>query len=248
MRTLAFTVLAGVGTTVQAVPIHWTDWTSNNSANGFTAEGSITTTTSTVDVTYNNPAGIGFIQTDGGTDYWQNRGGGRDDSTSPYTGSFVDNSPTGSDLIALRYAGTQTLSFSEAIANPIFSYVSLNGNGYAFDQDFDILSFGNASDGNSCGYWGCGTSYKEIVDLGGGLFEYRLLGTGEPHGSLRFTGAFDTVSWRSLSNEYWNGFTVGVQGTAAEIIPNSVPEPGTLVLLGLGLAGVGLKRKKKTIQ
>ena len=140
------------------------------------------------------------------------------------------------------------MSFSEAIANPIFSYVSLNGNGYAFDQDFDILSFGNASDGNSCGYWGCGTSYKEIVDLGGGIFEYRLLGTGEPHGSLRFTGAFDNVSWRSLSNEYWNGFTVGVEGTAAEIIPNSVPEPGTLILLGLGLAGVSLKRKQKPLQ
>ena len=80
-----------------------------------------------------------------------------------------------------------------------------------------------------------------VVDLGNGVFEYRLiannLGGSEPQGTLHFTGAFDTVSWRSLADEYWNGFTVGVQGTAAEVLPcdedptlpqcnpNPVPEP-----------------------
>ncbi len=243
----AFVVLTlfFMGFAASAATISWTDWTSSDSMNGFTGYGTITTSTATVDVTYNNPLGVGFFQDTPSTDYWATRSGVRDAATSPYTSTFVENIPTGTDIIGLRYAGTQTLTFSEAIANPVFSYVSLNGNGYSFDQDFEILSFGNATDGNSCGYWGCGTSYKNVVDLGDGTFEYQLLGTGEPHGTLRFTGAFDTVTWQSLSNEYWNGFTVGIEGTAIEILPpvdpptNPVPEPSTILLLGSGLLGLG---------
>ena len=198
--------------------LFWTDWTNGTSSpSGFVGAGTITTLTSVVDVTYTNPQGIHFFQPSGGTDYYQNGRSGRNAATSPYTSDVVANIPTGTDIVALRFAGTQTLTFSEEIANPVFSYVSLNGNGYGFDQDFEILSFGDPSDGNDCGYFGCGTSFKNVVDLGGGNFEYQLLGTGEPHGTIRFLGAFSTVSWWSLGNEVWNGFTVGVQGTAVEI-------------------------------
>ena len=148
------------------------------------------------------------------------------------TSSAVSNIPTGTDIIALQYAGNQTLTFSQTIANPVFSYVSLNGNGYAFNQDFNILSVGDPGTGKDCGYFGCGTSSKSVVfNPSTGKTEYQLIGTGEPHGTLQFTGAFDTVSWRSLSNEDWNGFTVGIQGTAAEVFPpsTSVPEPFTIV-------------------
>jgi len=244
--TIGF-LMFGVANVASAVPIYWTDWTQGSTASGFTGTGSITTPTSTVGVTYTNPLGIGFFQASGGIDYWQNGHSGRNDAISPYTSSFVDNSPTGTDIVALRYAGTQTLTFSETIANPVFSYVSLNGNGYGFiNQDFEILSYGGL-DGNAQGYWGSGTSYKNVVDLGGGNFEYQLLGTGEPHGTIRFTGAFDTVSWNSLSNEYWNGFTVGIQGTSEEIFDTPIPEPATMLLLGSGLIGlVGFRRKKLT--
>lgn len=238
---LGSVVLLGGSSLASAAPAYWTDWTGSDALNGTTVYGTITTPTSTVNVTYNNPQGIAFLQTGVGYfDYFLNVNGA---ANSPYTSALVDNIPSPGELIGLQFAGRQSLHFSQAIANPVFSYISLNGNGYGFNQDFDILSFGDGSPGNDCGYWGCGTSYKNVVDLGGGNFEYQLLGTGEPHGTIRFKGAFSDVSWNSLSNEYWNGFTVGVQGTAQEVF--ETPEPGSIALLGLGLIGLAAVRRRK---
>ena len=232
-----------------AAPIFWTDWTGSSNLNGFTADGTITTGTASIGVTYNNAQGVFFIQTGGGTDFWTNGqfSGTRNTATSPYTSTQVDNIPTGTDIIALQFRGSQTLQFSQAVANPVFSFVSLNGNGYAFlNQDFDILSVGGEA-GNDCGYWGCGGVTKDAVDLGGGNFEYRLnssnVGGSEPHGTIQFKGAFNTLVWNSASDETWNGFTVGVQGTAVEVF--RTPEPGTLALSGLALFGIVLARRRK---
>jgi hypothetical protein len=243
---VAALLLASAG--VSAAPVFWTDWQGVDTLPGtpFGAVGTITTSTSTVTVEYTNLNGVSFYQTGAGSDvdYWGPR---TPVNQSPYTSALVDNVPVGTDIIALRFDGDQALQFSEAIANPVFSFVSLNGNGYAFlNQDFDILSYGNglaspAPGDNSCGHWGCGTVTKNVVDLGGGNFEYQLIGSGEPHGTIRFTGAFSDLAWRSLSDENWNGFTVGVQGTAIEILP----EPGTLALLGAALLAVPALRRRK---
>jgi hypothetical protein len=230
-----------------ALTIKWTDWTSSDAAGGFTAYGTITSGSETIDVTYTNSRGVDFIQTNGGTDYWTPRG----PSASPYTSvgpNGVDNAPTGTDLIALAYAGEQTLTFSKAIANPVFSFVSLNGNGYGFlNQDFEILSYTGADlDGNgadAAGYWGSGTVTREVVDLGGGDFEYQLNGAGEPHGTIRFTGAFDTLTWSSRSDEAWNGFTVGIQGTAEQVFAEApLPAAGWLLAAALGGLAAGRRR------
>ena len=270
---IAFATLLLCASSAHALLINWVDWQSSSTGpNGFTALGQIDTGTKIIDVTYNNPRGVAFIQTSGGTDYYQNFRSGRNPATSAFTsvGPFgVDNIPDGggdpsnaNDIVALRFAGRQTLSFSEAIANPYFAYVSLNRNGYGFDQDFELMSFtGGNVDGNGVddnGYWGCGKSKKDIVDTGGGVLEYQLNFDGvnscgtEPHGVLRFNGVFDQVTWNSLSDEFWNGFTVGVQGAAVDVCvqfpatpgcPNTgtdptVPEPGTLALTVVGLYGL----------
>ncbi len=261
---LSAILIFSVSFNLHAVTINWIDWQSSSNANGFTAQGVITSGSETINVTYNNPQGVSFFQDGVGneTDWWESPplGGGAKDRTpgdSPYTSTGptgVDNIPTGTDMIGLRYAGSQTLTFDTTVANLVFSYISLNSNGYGFDQDFDVLSFGDPSDGNGCGWWGCGTSTKQLSGS-----EYQLVGTGEPHGTIRFTGTFDSVTWRSLSNENWNGFTVGVQGTAEQVFPcevnpglpecngspNGVPLPGTIALFGLGLAGLGFARRKK---
>lgn len=245
-QALATAIMAAVTASASAAPIFWTDWTGSNTAtSGFQGQGTITTSTATINVTYRNPIGVGFYQTGGGIDYWTNQYGAP--GPSPYTSAVVDNRPTGTDIIALRYQGTQTLTFSEAIANPVFAFASLNGNGYAFDRDFDLLSLGGEG-GNNCGYWGCGGATKVVVDMGGGVFQYRLnsnnVGGTEPHGALQFRGAFSSVTWMSTSNEYWNGFTVGVQGTAREV---GIPEPAPLALIGVGIAALLANRRRKRV-
>ena len=248
LLSLSAVVLGVASSDAGAVQIFWTDWTGTNTATtGFQGSGTITTNTTTIGVTYTNAKGIGFYQPSGGTDYYTGGSG----ATSPYTSAVVDNRPTGTDIVALSRAGTQSLTFTQTIANPVFAFVSLNGNGYAFDQDFELLSLGGV-DGNACGFWGCGGASKVVVDLGNGKFEYQLnsngVGGSEPHGALRFTGAFDTVSWRSSTNEFWNGFTVGVQGSAAEVIDQpplpAIPEPATVALMSVGLGLIAAARKR----
>src|SRR5687767_11477738 len=93
-----------------AAPVFWTDWlgSDTDSGPGFIGQGLITTATSTVNVTYTNAQGIGFYQSSGAdTDYWTPR---IPVSNSPYTSALVDNPPPDSDIVALQFAGNQTLS------------------------------------------------------------------------------------------------------------------------------------------
>ena len=203
---------------VDAVPVIWTDWVSGTPGATGSAEGVISTGTG--DITVNYAGEIAFLQTSGGTNYWIPSG--------PYVSEIVDNAPLSSDIIALSSTTQKTLTFSEPIDNLFFAVVSLNGNGYVFDSDFEVVSFGP-------GFWGSGT--LERVDLGNGQFV--TTGSGEPHGVIRFNQAVSSISWTSQTPEFWNGFTVGTFGSAT-----AIPEPSTTFFLLLGAVLLGIRSCK----
>lgn len=217
-RLFALFCCLGSFISLSAAPVVWVDWTSGTPGSAGTATGVLNIGGHSVGVTYSGEAV--FIQTNGGTNFWI--------PADPYISPLVDNAPPDSDIIALSTSGLKTLRFDEAVDNLFFAIVSLNGNGYQFDSDFTIVSSG-------CGYWGCGGFEK--VSVPGG-FQVNSTG-GEPHGVIRFNQPVQTITWTSLTDENWNGFTVGTYGLA----PSAVPEPASFGLVGIVGLGLLLRRK-----
>lgn len=190
-------------------------WTDWTSATSTSAEGNI----AGMGISYQGL--LKFSQLGSGTNYWT------EGSPAPYTGSaLVDNAPTASELLALDKSTTNTITFGQTVSNPLMAIVSQGRLSlpvtYDFDTPFVVLSEGR-------GYWGDG-SYT----LGAG----DVLNGYELHGVIQFQGDISSISWTS-TEEYWHGFTFGLADTA------SVPEPGTIILLGAGLVGLaGFGRKK----
>jgi len=204
--------LAGAG--AGAVPISWADWTDASSGQ---VSGSLLVGSTSVAVTYTGP--YHFARTGGGgANYWS------EGSPPPYTGSsLVDNAPPATDLIGLNAGGTKTITFSQAVQDPLIALVSWNGNAVDFGVPIEILSYGR-------GYWGSGTPVLNGSGTG-------FLGSGEVHGVIRLPGAFTSITFTDTT-ENWHGFTVGVVGLA------TVPEPATAGLLAAGLLLAGMARRR----
>ena len=113
--------------------------------------------------------------------------------------------------------------------------VSLGAGGttitYDFDRPFTIVSQG-------AGFWGGDAT--RLQALAGDVLQGR-----EGHGTIQFIGTFDSFSWTAPTSEDWHGFQFGIR-TAERLDPTpTVPEPASLLLVGIALAGVAASRRKR---
>ena len=223
---LAKAALACAGALAMASPswaatVDWADWTA---ASGGTASGTVQAGSASVGVTYGG-VGYSFAQVNNsGTNYFL--------PSAPYISSTVSNAPGTTDIIALSDSGTSTITFSQAVVNPLIALVSWNGAHVTFGGGADSQAYDIQYLSSGAGYWGSGNYANPTATS----FD----GSGELHGVIELQGTYTSISFTDTTPENWHGFTVGF-----ESIASSVPEAGesTLMLAGLLVIGAGLRRK-----
>ena len=193
--------------------VSWTNWMTLGPS---TAQGTLTAGAQSVGVTFSGPY-TGVTQTACGTNYWA--------PNTAYLSAGI-TAPPNCQIITLSTGGLKTITFTQAVVNPILALVSWNGqSGVVFSGPIEILSQGT-------GFWGTGTFSV--------LNANTLVGSGEAHGVIRLLGTYTSVSFTDASED-WHGFQIGVQG----ISNNVVPEPATIALTGCGviaLLAIGRRR------
>lgn len=185
---------------VSAGTVSWVDW---NSEVNSEVHGNLVVGESSVRVTFSGAYDFVQIGNNDDTNYW--------DPSEPYLSSAVSNAPSTTDIVGLNDGGIKTITFSQAVHNPLIALVSWNDNTVDFGVPIQILSYG-------LGYHGDGI--PEINATGTGFY-----GNGEVHGVIQLTGDYTSITFTDTS-EYWHGFTVGVSELSSLFALN-VTKPGT---------------------
>ncbi|HTI31569.1 MAG TPA: PEPxxWA-CTERM sorting domain-containing protein [Sphingomonas sp.] len=212
-------VLAALASTIAASPapaaINWADLTSSSTTGGVTTvQGNIGST----NVTFTG-TGVGFVQTSGGTDFWNTAAYSAWDSTV--------NAPPNSDLIALSGAGTKTITFSSAVSNAYIALASWQNQSFSSTSAFSFVGLVNG-----CGYWGCGTPTAVTANS--------FSSPGELHGVIQFAGPLSSITFTDTNDEFWHGIQIGA---------GAVPEPAgwALMIGGFAFAGFAARRRRRPL-
>lgn len=211
-------LLANAASLAYALPASastvWTDWTTATTGNPGSAAGTV----GGVGVTYSGE--VLNYNTTGTAGIWSS-------PTSSFIGGTSTSSPiTPNDAIYLQgLTGTNTLTFSTPVANPVFAIWSLGQPSAPASFTFNATPTFEA--GGSDIYGG------QAITVSGNTVH-----GAEGSGVVQFSGTYSSISWTDTP-EYYYAFTVGENGP----IP-SVPLPAAAWLFVSGLGALGAIARK----
>jgi hypothetical protein len=198
----------------------WTNWTSDTPGAPGTAVGDL----SGVVVTFNGQV-LGNTVINGTSPDWAPNSSfiGGTSTTSPSTvGDIITQNGSG-------FPGVNTLSFSTPVTDPVFAIWSLGAGGSPASYTFSATPTFEAGGPNS--------------QFGGApiVVNGNIVTGQEGNGVVQFTGTFSSITW-TLTPENFFGFTVGIAGSTTQ----PVPEPASLALLAMGLAGLPIALRRRS--